>query len=81
MYINTLSLSTLIIYSSKTLFYVTSLIIYSPKTIPICHHVVNKSSQGEEANFEINGVILRQSQIRVCTPFPSNKYRLYIGVD
>ena len=67
MFINTLWLSTLIIYSYKILFYVTSLIIY-PKKLPICHHVVNKSVQGEEADFEINCVILWQIQIRVCTP-------------
>ena len=58
MYIKTLRLSTLIIHSSKKLFYVTSFIIYAPKTVPICHHVVNKSAQGEDADFEINGVIL-----------------------
>ena len=80
MYINTLMLYTIIIYSSKKLSYVISLIIYSPKTLPIFHHVVNKSAQGEQVNFEINCVILRQSQIRVCTPLSSNKYRLYIGV-
>ena len=82
MYINTLRLYTLIIYSSKTLFKnVTSLIIYANKTLPIFHHVVNKSAQGEETNFEINCVILRRSQIIVCTPLPSNKYIIYIGVD
>ena len=73
MYINTFRLSTLIIYYSKTLFYVTSFIIYAPKTLPNFHHCVNNSAQGEEANFEINCVILRQSQIRACTPFPYNK--------
>ena len=66
MYINTLRLSTLIIYSSKTLFKnVTSLIIYANKTLPIYHHGVNKSEQGEEADFEINCVILQKIQIRV----------------
>ena len=68
-YINTLKLSTLIIYSSKTLFFlVTLLIIYSSKTLTIFHHVFNKSAQGEEADFEINSVILWWSQIRVCIP-------------
>ena len=33
---------------------VTSLIIYAPKTLSICHHVVNKSEQGEEVDLEIN---------------------------
>ena len=74
-------LSTIIIHSYKIFFYVTSLIIYDPKTIPICNNIVIKSAQGEKADFEINCAILRQSQIRVCTPFTSKKYRLYIGVD
>ena len=81
MYINILRLSTLIIYFSKTFFNVTSLIIYAPKTLPICYHVVDKSAQGEKTDFEINCVILRKIQIRVCTPLPYKKYRLYIGVD
>ena len=58
MYINTLRLTTLIIYSSETLFYVTSLIIYAPKTLSNFHHVVKKSAQGEEADFEIIRKIL-----------------------
>ena len=81
MYINILRISTLIVYSSKTLFYVTSFILYALKTLAICHNVVNKSAQGEDDDFEIDCVILWQSQIKVCTPLPSNKYRLCIGVD
>ena len=67
------------LFSQKN--YITPLIIYAPKTLPICHHVFNKSEKGDKANFEINSVIMRKSQIRVCTPFFSNKYILYIGVD
>ena len=62
-------------------FYVTSLIIYAPKTLPICHQVVNKSVRGDKDNSETNCVILRQIQLRVCTSLPSNKYILYIVVD
>ena len=61
-------------------FYVTSLIIYATKPLPIYHHVVKNSAQGEKAYFEISYVILRRSQIRVCTPFPYKKYILYIVV-
>ena len=81
MYIN----KSKVIYTHHLLFennfYVTSLVIYAPKTLLIFHHVVNKSAQGEKANFEINCVILQKIQIRVCVPLPSNKYALYIGVD
>ena len=65
-YINNLGLSTLIIYATKT--------------IPIFQHLVKKSGQGEGADFEINCVILRQSQIIVWTPLTNKKYRLYNGV-
>ena len=51
------------------------------KILSIFHHVVNKVAQGDKADFEINYVILRRNQIRVCTPLTSKKYRLYIGVD
>ena len=61
MYIKTLRYLNSSFILSKQFLNVTSLIIYAPKTLPICHHVVNKSAQGEEADFEINGVILRQS--------------------
>ena len=65
----------------QIIFYVTSLITYAPKTLPIFQYVVNNSAQGEEADFEINCVIMWQSQMRVCTLLPSNKYILYIRVD
>ena len=65
MYINNLKLATLIIYFSKNCQFVTSIIIYAPKSLTICHHVVNKSAQVEGAYFEINGVILQKIQIRV----------------
>ena len=58
MYINTLRLPTLIIYSSKKNQHVTLLIIYATKTLTIFHRVVNKSAQGEEVDFEINRLIL-----------------------
>ena len=46
-------------YSSKTLSYITSLVIFAPKLPPIYHHVVNNSEQLEKDNFEINYLILR----------------------
>ena len=51
--------------------------IYATKTLSIYHHVVNKSAQGEENDFEINCVLSRWIQIRVCTPFPSKIQTLY----
>ena len=71
MYINTLRLTTLIIYSFRTLSIYNFTHIYAPKELTIFHHVINKSAQGEETDFEINYVILRQNQIIVCTPSPS----------
>ena len=48
-----------ILPNDQNILNVTSLIMYASKTLPIFHHIVNKSEKGEEANFEINRVILR----------------------
>ena len=61
-------------------FCVTSFLIFAPQTLSIYRYAVNNSAQGEEVDFEISCLILQKSQIRVCTPLPYNKYRLYIGV-
>ena len=83
MYINTLRLTKIIIYSSKTLSICNSLIIYASKKLSICNHVVNKSAQGKEAYYEINMLIcnLMANPNKSVHPIALQKYILYIRVD